>query len=435
MPGQAPIARIGLTRSLPRLLALPIGAVLAGGLAVTAGLVLLDGGVGLAVGIAGGVALALGLALAVALLSIRVEVTQDGLRVGSILGSRHHVLATGPVTRMAITGPDAVPLRSTFGGRAWAYGRARLRDREPIWVVRLAPVDALVVIPTDRGRLALAPRSERSLLESLAEIGRLQQESARMSGASVDDEGPAARVVPPPVPDPVPRLLTGIERSIVWDLLEAARIEEEAAAERVAAEAEARGAADAAGPGPGTEPSRGREAAERVERRRWTLPRRRQRAEPPQPQPEAAVDLVVAVPPGEVELHAPTPEPVPMLAPAAAADRTTTAAVRPARRRRSRLRRRIDRLLSLPPAGRLGGIGLIALPLALVLAGWFTADSINTLPESLVGLRSVALAVLLAGPVTALGAIIARAAAPRLVGLVVVSALVAIIITARALMP
>lgn len=432
MRGPAPIARISLARSLPRLLAPPLGTMLAGGLAVAAGLVVLDGSARLVLAVAGGAVVVLGLMLAVALLSIRVEITENGLRVGSIFGSRHHVLATGPVTRLAIAGPDAVQIRSAFGGRAWAYGRARLRDREPIWVVRLAPVDALVVIPTDLGRLAVAPRSEGALLGSLAEIGRLQEGSARGLDGSVDAERASAPVPAPPAPDPVPRLLTGIERSIVWDLLEAARIEEEAAAERAAeAEAEARGSLDADG-SPGVGAVEEGAATERAERRRWAFRRRRAAA---QPEPATAVDLAAAVPPGEIELHAPVAQPVPEPSSVVAAQVAPAAVVPRRRRRRSRLRRRIDRLLSLPPAGRLGGIGLIALPLVLVVAGWFTAEWLGTLPEGLVGLRSVALAVLLAGPVTALGAIIARAAAPRLVGLVVMSAMVAIFITARALMP
>jgi hypothetical protein len=327
-----------------------------------------------------------------------------------------------------------------LGGRAWAYGRARLRDREPIWVVRLAPVDALVVIPTDLGRLAIAPRSEGALLESLAAIGRAQETSDSVVDGAAGVEAASAPVTAPAVPDPVPRLLTGIERSIVWDLLDAARVDEEAAAERAAAEAEAHGAPDVAGV-PLATAAEEHAATERAERRRWTLLRRRA---PTQPKLEMPADRLAVLHPGEIELHAPQPQPEP--APVVAARSTPTAVavprVTPAavdlprrRRRRSRLRRRIDRLLSLPPAGRLGGIGLIALPLVLVLAGWFTAEWIGTLPEGLVGLRSVALAVLLAGPVTALGAIVARVAAPRLVGLVVMSAMVAIVITARALMP
>lgn len=436
MPEPVSIARIALARSLRRLLALPIVAIVAGGLAVAAGLLLLGGSLGLAMAAAGGVAVALGLSLAVALLSIHVHVTPDGLRVASILGARHHVLVPGPVTRLAVTGPDAVRIRSTFGGRAWAYGRGRLRDREPIWLVRLAPVDSLVVIPTDRGRLAVAPRSERALLESLAEVGRLQEASARSVDGATGPEAPGPPLPAPAVPDPVPRLLTGIERSIVWDLLDAARIADEAAAQRAAAEAHARGTPEEASPDLAVGAAPEHQASVTGERRRWTLLRRRPAQ---QPQPEEEVGPVAAVPPGEVELHAPMPQPAPILSPAVAAPVPGTpvavARVRPARRRRSRLRRRIDRLFSLPPAARLGGIALVALPVALAAGGWYVADTIGTLPGSLGGLRSVALAVLLAGPITALGAIIARAAAPRLVGLVVMSAMVAIVITARALMP
>lgn len=435
MSEPAPFARIPLARSPLQLLALPLAAIAAGLLAAMAGLALLSGTGGVLLALAGGLAAALGLALAVVLLSIRIDAVNDGLRVSSVVGSRHHVLSSGPVTRLAISGPDAVPLRSVLGGRAWAYGRARLRDRERIWVVRLAVVDALVVIPTDLGRLAVAPRSEGALLESLAEIGRTSQRPQLEAGSPAGPEATMAPGAIPAVPDPVPRLLTGIERSIVWDLLEVVRIEEEAAAERAALEEEARRAVgelvrQAAPAAPETTPR-----AARGEGRRWSLRRRGTAVDATRDEP------VVAVRPGEVELHAPVA--IMAAAPVTAVVIVEPPAVvaAPARRgrrsrpKRSRLRRRIDRFLSLPPARRLASIGLIALPVAIVVGGWFGADRLGTLPESIVGLRSVALAMLLIGPATALAAIIARAAAPRLVGLVVMSAMVAIVITARALMP
>ena len=91
--------------------------------------------------------------------------------------------------------------------------------------------------------------------------------------------------------------------------------------------------------------------------------------------------------------------------------------------------------MALPPASRVLGIMLIALPLGLAAAGWFVADRLGTLPETMEGRRSVALALLLLGPVTALAAVVARAATPRLVGLVLLSAAVGIVIVGRALMP
>ena len=58
----------------------------------------------------------------------------------------------------------------------------------------------------------------------------------------------------------------------------------------------------------------------------------------------------------------------------------------------------------------------------IALAAWFGAERMGTLPEGIAAQRSVALALLLAGPVAALAAIVARMASPRLIGLVLLSA-------------
>jgi hypothetical protein len=91
--------------------------------------------------------------------------------------------------------------------------------------------------------------------------------------------------------------------------------------------------------------------------------------------------------------------------------------------------------VALPPAARVLGIALIAAPIVIALAAWFGAERMGTLPEGVAAQRSVALALLLAGPVAALAAIVARMASPRLIGLVLLSAGAALLLIGRALVP
>lgn len=465
MPGIVRVARIRLARAPLALLVQPFAAVLAGALAIVAGTLLVHETPGMVLAGVGAFVIALGLVLAWYLLTIRLDITHEGILVSSLFGTRHHVLARGPVTRLTLRGPDAVPLRAAVGGGAWAVGRARLRERERIWMVRLARVDALVVVPTDLGRLAIAPRSERVLLEGLAEIGRVKERLAEVTGdadipadaVGVTPAAPESAVetppAPPPVLPPVPRLLTGIERSIVWDLLDAAKVDEEAARRRADAE---RASADAGAAEPAAPPEEAPTpvASTPTEPRRWWRMSRRTPSPPAKAQVVAEAPAVAsaaiepAVQPGEVELHAPpvaevperrtTPAPVASASAAVAAEEPIAAAVeqptgKAARRRR--LTGRLQRLVSMPPGVRLVGIGLIAAPVALTVGAWYAADLLGTLPSSVEGRRSVALAFLLVGPGTALAGVIARAASPRIVGLVLLSAAVALLIAGRALLP
>ena len=99
-----PIAPIPLARSTGRLLAAPFVVVLAGAVAVAAGVVLGDlRGIGLVA--AGLVAVAMGFALAVKLLTVRLDVEVATLRVRWLGGERRYTLVRGPVTRVALSGP------------------------------------------------------------------------------------------------------------------------------------------------------------------------------------------------------------------------------------------------------------------------------------------------------------------------------------------
>jgi len=241
------IARIRLSRSLPRLLAIPTVGLLVAVAAIASGLLLVPGTLGLAVAGAGA-ALAVLAVVGFALpLSVRLEIEESAVRVSWLGGERIYVLSPGPVTRVRLRGENASSLR---GGRrllGGQFGSARLRGEEQIDVVRLAPTATAILIPTDRGRLAIAAASEELLLDALSHAAR-----ARQRLEELEREVPAAEEPPAPVEIEVdPALMTGIERALherqmaeEREAAEAAALAQVAAAEAAAiAEAEAAEAA------------------------------------------------------------------------------------------------------------------------------------------------------------------------------------------------
>lgn len=266
MPSQVPpIARIRLSRSLPRLLALPALAGLVGGVTIAGGLAILPGAAGYAVAAAGGLLILLALAAAIVVLSIRLEVEEAAVRVRWLGGQRIYALSPGPVTRVRLTGPSASKLRGGWRLLGGQFGGARLRDEERIEVVRLAPTPTAILVPTDRGRLGIAAADEAALLDALSRAARARQrlEEAARQAEPVEE---AAAPVSDPVVEVDPVIMTGIERALFDLRMAEERIAAEAAseAERIAAEeaarqAEAEAAARAAEPEPAAEPQpRGR---------------------------------------------------------------------------------------------------------------------------------------------------------------------------------
>ena len=234
---------------------------------------LLPGAAGYAVAAAGGLLVLLALAGAIVVLSVRLEVEEAAVRLRWLGGERSYALSPGPVTRVRLRGEHASKLR---GGRRLLGGRlggARLRDDEAIEIVRLAPTPTAILVPTDRGRLAIAASDEGALVSALSRAARARQrmEEAAREAEPVEE---AAAPLAEPVVEADPATMTGIERA----LFERRRAEELAAAEaaaeaeRVAAEAAAAAQASADAEASGTqliEP----EAA--VARRRRSLPIRR----------------------------------------------------------------------------------------------------------------------------------------------------------------
>ena len=170
------IARVKLARSLPRLLAVPFLIFVFAGAAIAGGLLVVPPPVGFVLIAIGGVLGALGLALMVTLLSVRLDVGESAVQVTWIGGNRSYVLSPGPVTRVRLRGANASRLRVRSGAFGWALGRALLRGEEPIHIVRLAPTATAILVPTDRGRLAIAPASDEDLLDALSRAARARQQ-------------------------------------------------------------------------------------------------------------------------------------------------------------------------------------------------------------------------------------------------------------------
>jgi hypothetical protein len=369
-----PIARVRLARARVPVGVIPIVLVLGGvALAVAAAVAPLAPVLRTA-SLAGAIVSALGaVALAVWMRSVRLDVEEDAVHLRSWGGDRMYALTPGPVTRVRLRGADGSTLRARSRWLGWELGRARLRDEEDVEVVRLRRTDTAILVPTERGRLAIAAADEAELIAALSEAAHARQrtEAARAAEPTPADEAeperPAGRdsdavdvrAVPadPDAYGSVAHVLTGIERAELEDRLTRERTEAASdAAERAAAEAVAGG-----GPlePPVVRPAPTEEAEDVVSppRRGWTLGR---------PKPSAAFVLV---------------------------------------------------------------------PIAGTIVVWGVGIVLDRLPDATTDAgRLTALALVLAGPATSVGAIMARAWWPRLVGVVVTGGLVASVFVGRAIL-
>ena len=357
------IASIRLARSWRRLLALPLLLLLLGAAAAIGGLFVIRGPLGVGIAGAGGFIGLAGIAIVAVLASVRIEIEESAVRLRRIGGERVYPLTPGPVTRVRLRGDNASTLRARSAPLGWSLGRARLRDEEDIEIVRLARTPTVILLPTERGRLAIAPADDAELLDALARAARARQRLDELAVPTAPVVAPPTEfVVPPEVEEP--HILTGIERALLEERLGQERAEAEAAA---AAEATAAEAA-AAAPEEQSQLAGVAEAAPVASRRRavrpswFRLPR--------------------------VALRRPRPSAVLVLFP-------------------------------LIGAGAAWGAGLLA----------------DGMPEAGTDLaRLTSLALVLSGPATSVGAILARAWWPRLVGVVVAGGLVASVFIGRALL-
>lgn len=367
---------VRLARSLPRLLAVPLLAVAAAVALALVGILLVGGMPGMAMAGGGAVLALVGLLGAAVPLSVRVHVEESVVRVSWLFGRRIYLLTPGSLTRVHLHGEGASPLRSGFRF-GWALGPAVLRNVEEIHVVRLARTETVILIPTARGRLAIATSDEQHLIETLTNAARAR---ARAEEPLESAPQPAVEALPPPGVEPFdPRLLTGIERALD---------EEGLARQRTAVGPAATVAAVSA-----VEASAGR----------------------------TAVD--------------PISEAIPSAQP------------RRIFRRPSWARRRAGRLAMIPtpavpervralPIRRPRPSWLLpVLPLAAAGAAWAIGVYVGRMPESgSDGARLTALALVLAGPATTIGAVMARTWWPRVAGVVVTGGLTASVFIARSLL-
>jgi len=380
-----PIARIVLARDVRRILTLPLLLAVTGLSAALAGL-LLGGTADLIAVVGGAVAIAGAVLLAIVPLSLRVDVEVGGLRMRWLGGTRRYQLARGPVTRVALTGPSAGSIRSRYPVLGWSFGRAVLRGEESIVLVRLARTPNVIVVPTDRGRLAIAAASEGDLIDALGAAARVQQRLDEVGGRvlAAFPEGLAALEEPPPArpiekerkpKEDAERFLTGIERAQLEARLAAAR-----QAALLAAEAE----------------------------RRATL---------------AAQETAAAGTSAEVGAEPQAAGAEPLAGYRRARERRAATWTRPAWATDARVR-------------TLGTISWALVPLGASLVAWALAEANQpTIAGDATWSRLVALGLTLGGPAAALGVVAARAWWPRLTGLIAVGALASLVLTARAAMP
>jgi hypothetical protein len=389
MPGATlALAPIPLARAPARLLFGPL-VLLAAGMVAAAGGVAVGGLPGVGLVAAGVVVDVLALYLGLVLFTLRLDVEVAMLRLSWIGGERRYVLSRGAVTRVMLRGSGAASLRPRFGAIGWAMGPAMLRRSERIELVRLARSASVILVPTDRGRLAIAPASEQQLITALSAAARVQQrldEVATRARAvplapaqGVEQQVGAAPVAAIAAPAAETHVLTGIERAMLEERLAAER-----AAALAAAEAERQARLEAA-----------------------------QRA-PAEPPLEAAAAIAVVVPSARrARRRAAWHRPTWLRTPALGLPRTPGGALNVA---------------------RLAPFLLASVPLVGAIAVWSAAAIIGRLELPHAELRPISLAFVAAGPLAALGALVARVWFPRLLGLVVISAVAALILVGRALL-
>lgn len=374
-PGGDSIARVRLARSLPRLLALPFLLVAAGVALPVTGLLVVGGGIGLVMAGGGAFMILLGLLAAAIPLSVRVHVEQSVVRVSWLFGRQVHLLTQGSLTRIHLRGHGASRLRGGFGF-GWALGRALLREQEEIHVVRLAPTESVILIPTARGRLAIATSDEPHLVETLTAAAHARERAAE---ELLESAPPAAELGEPPAvatEEFDPRLLTGIERELYeeWLVRQQAQAMEDAATTALDPDPADRPLALVPGP-----------ASLAEGRRIFKRPSWASRREGPSGM---------------------------MSMPAA-----------PGRARALPIRRPRPSWL------------LPVIPLAAAGAAWAVGVYVGEMPESgSDGARLTALALVLAGPATTIAAIMARTWWPRISGVVVAGGLVASVFIGRSLL-
>jgi hypothetical protein len=389
----------------------------------------------------GGAVIAIGLWLAIRILSLRLVVEPDYLHLRGVGTDRRYHLVRGDMNRLATAGPRKVNLRVRLGSLGWAVGRTALAAGESVEVIRLAATPSVILVPTERGRVAVAVASEADFVDALRAAAHTRAERRiSAAGAPLTTPAPAAQAAPalqpapafppaPPVrgaptfepmpaPQPAPaferptqpRPLTGIERMWLEDRLARERRatitgarDEQAAASFTASMAALTPAGATVVP---------------------SVP-----APAPIPVPTAAVASAAVVSAAVASTVVPAVSAIPAAA-AAAATATPSAPSRtfprviPRRRPSRTMARRVARPDLTP------GLVLIGTPLVGALFSWLLALVTGARPGQ-AGLDPLAAALLLCGPVAALAIFLAHSRWPRLAGLSSVAAILALLLVTR----
>jgi hypothetical protein len=224
-------ARITRTVHLARRpwLALRIPAIIvAAGLATV--IVAIASGAGLAIplAVAGGILAVEGTYLGIRQLTIRLEVEPGIVRLRGLgVSKRYRLDPHGSLARIRTETAGEHWLRSGRGLLlGYGAGQATLTGGEVVDLVRLAPGPAVILIPTDRGRLGVVPADEAELVDAILAAVREAPPLA-----------PAVEAAPAPVVPAVPSTMSGIDRTEREDRLlgERSAAAAGAAAERAAA--------------------------------------------------------------------------------------------------------------------------------------------------------------------------------------------------------
>jgi hypothetical protein len=443
----APLARVRLARDARTQFAFPGLLFLVGAAIVVLGVVAwLTGAVPAAaavlVGVIGIGTQATGAGLALRIRSLRLAVEPDYLHLTGIRVDRRYHLAPGNLARVASGGVTRGRRPQALGR---AVGRATLRTTgESIELIQLGATPSVIVVPTERGRVALAAAAEGELVEALMAAARTRAArpapaaaagptaatastsatvaTAATAATAQGVPAPAAALMPapgavaaappvapprPPEPAAPPRPLTGIERMA---------LEEKLAQDRLAAFSGAR-----------TEQAAASLTASSAA---MTAPGRPAIAFPPVSPPVAPVPAPAIS----------TPPPSTPLAPAASASMAAPVAADAAPRTLPRaLPRALPRRRPLRPMARrvarpsLGpDLAILGVPLVGAAVVWAIAVFAGSRPAA-DGLDPIGFALLLCGPAAVLAAFLARSRWPRLAGLTSVAAVITLGLVVRAL--
>ena len=123
------------------------------------------GTIGAAVMVVALIVLAYAVFLAIHVLSLRLFVSPAAIEVRSLIWRRRYRRAGAP--RRYPVPPGRGAFGTTLGALGIELGRGRMPSGEVVEVIRLAPLDSIVLVPCEGILLAIAPSSERALRQAL----------------------------------------------------------------------------------------------------------------------------------------------------------------------------------------------------------------------------------------------------------------------------